>query len=159
MGDVFKDYIKKETERMAMQAEMAMFKDEYTKQTYIIVKDTPDNITRFNKEMEFHGGIPENVVVFYNEPKYYDLIIDGYQARHRIKEEKERQERIDNPEIDEDIKSIDSKDELFDFLLEEFYSNNKTLMDEFSGGTYEEDEALLDAEYDELMRLKEKYLN
>lgn len=159
MENVFKDYIKKETERMAMQAEMAMFRDEHTKQTYIVVKDTTDNIARFNKQMEFHGGIPENVTVFYNEPEYYDLIIDGYQTRHRVKEEKERQERINNPEINEDIKDIDSKDKLFDFLLGEFYDNNRTLMDEFSSGTYEEDEALLDAEYNELVKLKEKYIN
>lgn len=132
MENVFEDYIKRETERMAMQAEMAIFKDESAEQEYILVKDDPDNIKRFNKKMEFYGGIPEHVIVFYNEPEYYDLIIDGYQTRYRIKKEKERQERLENPQIWKEVKGIESKDEFLDYLLEYWYYTNNGDIHEYS---------------------------
>ena len=132
MENVFEDYIKRETERMAMQAEMAIFKDESAEQEYILVKDEPDNIERFNKKMEFYGGIPEHVIVFYNEPEYYDLIIDGYQTRYRIKKEKERQERLENPQIWKEVRDIESKDEFLDYLLEYWYYTNNGDIHEYS---------------------------
>lgn len=132
MENVFEDYIKRETERMAMQAEMAVFKDESAEQIYIFVKDEPDNIKRFNKKMEFYGGIPEHVIVFYNEPEYYDLIIDGYQTRYRIKKEKERQERLENPQIWKEVRGIESKDEFLDYLLEYWYYTNNGDIHEYS---------------------------
>lgn len=132
MENIFEDYIKRETERMAMQAEMAVFKDESAEQIYILVKDEPDNIKRFNKKMEFYGGIPEHVIVFYNEPEYYDLIIDGYQTRYRIKKEKERQERLENPQIWKEVRGIESKDEFLDYLLEYWYYTNNGDIHEYS---------------------------
>ena len=132
MENVFEDYIKRETGRMAMQAEMAIFKDESAEQEYILVKDEPDNIERFNKKMEFYGGIPEHVIVFYNEPEYYDLIIDGYQTRYRIKKEKERQERLENPQIWKEVRDIESKDEFLDYLLEYWYYTNNGDIHEYS---------------------------
>ena len=132
MENVFEDYIKRETERMAMQAEMAIFKDESAEQEYILVKDEPDNIERFNKKMEFYGGIPEHVIVFYNEPEYYDLIIDGYQTRYRIKKEKERQERLENPQIWKEVRDIESRDEFLDYLLEYWYYTNNGDIHEYS---------------------------
>lgn len=132
MENVFEDYIKRETERMAMQVEMAMFKDESAEQEYILVKDEPDNIKRFNKKIEFYGGIPEHVTVFYNEPEYYDLIIDGYQTRYKIKKEKERQERLENPQIWKEVRGIESKDEFLDYLLEYWYYTNNGDIYEYS---------------------------
>lgn len=132
MENVFEDYIKRETERMAMQVEMAMFKDESAEQEYILVKDEPDNIKRFNKKIEFYGGIPEHVTVFYNEPEYYDLIIDGYQTRYKIKKEKERQERLENPQIWKEVRGIESKDEFLDYLLEYWYYTNNGDIHEYS---------------------------
>ena len=121
MENIFKDYIKRETERMAMQAEMAIFKDESAEQEYILVKDEPDNIKRFNKKMEFYGGIPEHVIVFYNEPEYYDLIIDGYQTRYRIKKERERQKALENPKVWQEVKDIETKEQLIEYLMDCWY--------------------------------------
>ena len=155
MGNVFEDYIKRETERMAMQAEMAIFKDESAEQEYILVKDDPDNIKRFNKKMEFYGGIPEHVIVFYNEPEYYDLIIDGYQTRYRIKKEKERQDKINNPKVD---LGINSKEELVEYLINENIKNEEVVRDEFGTEDYEVDKAELNAKRKKLNRLVDKYL-
>lgn len=153
MENVFEDYIKRETERMAMQVEMAMFKDESAEQEYILVKDEPDNIKRFNKKMEFYGGIPEHVIVFYNEPEYYDLIIDGYQARYRIKKEKERQERLENPQIWKEVKGIESKDEFLDYLLEYWYYTNNGDIHEYSED-FEIDSKELELTYSALKYMK-----
>ena len=132
MENIFKDYIKRETERMAMQAEMAMFKDESAEQTYILVKDEPDNIERFNKKMELYGGIPEYVTVFYNEPEYYDLIIDGYQTRYRIKKEKERQKALENPQIWKEVEDIETKEQLIKYLMDYWYTTNHANIWEYS---------------------------
>lgn len=132
MGNIFEDYIKRETERAAMQAEMAMFKDESVEQTYILVKDEPDNIERFNKKMELYGGIPEHVTVFYNEPEYYDLIIDGYQTRYRIKKEKERQQALENPRVWRGVEDIKTKEELIEYLVDHWYSTHNSRIWEYS---------------------------
>lgn len=132
MENVFEDYIKRETERMAMQVEMAIFKDESAEQEYILVKDNPDNIKRFNKKMEFYGGIPEHVIVFYNEPEYYDLIIDGYQTRYRIKKEKERQQALENPKVWQEVEDIETKEQLIEYLVDYWYTTNNGDIWEYS---------------------------
>ena len=142
MENIFKDYIKRETERMAMQAEMAMFKDESAEQTYILVKDEPDNIERFNKKMELYGGIPEYVTVFYNEPEYYDLIIDGYQTRYRIKKEKERQKALENPKIWKEVEDIETKEQLIKYLMDYWYTTNHANIWEYSSDLEVDDKEL-----------------
>ena len=143
MENIFKDYIKRETERMAMQAEMAIFKDESAEQEYILVKDDPDNIERFNKKMELYGGIPEYVTVFYNEPEYYDLIIDGYQTRYRIKKEKERQKALENPQIWKEVKDIGTKEQLIEYLMDYWYSTNHADIWEYSSDLEVDDKELM----------------
>lgn len=142
MENVFEDYIKRETERMAMQAEMAMFKDESAEQEYILVKDEPDNIKRFNKKMEFYGGIPEHVIVFYNEPEYYDLIIDGYQARYRIKKEKERQQALENPKVWQEVEDIETKEQLIKYLMDYWHTTNHSNIWEYSSDLEVDDKEL-----------------
>lgn len=154
--DLINDYVDGITERINTTPEMII----NSKDKWMIVKNTDENLVKLDNFLnKIEQEIPEDAKVYLNSPEEYDKILEGINLREKLKEERERQERIKNPEIDDNIKNIDSKDKLFDFLLEEFHSNNKTIMDEFSGGTYEEDEALLDAEYNELLRLKEKYLN
>ena len=142
MENIFKDYIKRETERMAMQAEMAMFKDESAEQTYILVKDEPDNVERFNKKMELYGGIPEYVTVFYNEPEYYDLIIDGYQTRYRIKKEKERQQALENPKVWQEVKDIETKEQLIEYLMDYWYKTKHGNIWEYSSDIEVDDKEL-----------------
>ena len=142
MENVFEDYIKRETERMAMQAEMAIFKDESAEQEYILVKDEPDNIKRFNKKMEFYGDIPEHVIVFYNEPEYYDLIIDGVQTRAKIKKEKERQQALKNPKVWQEVKDIETKEQLIEYLMDYWYTTNNGDIWEYSSDIQVSDKRL-----------------
>ena len=155
MENVFENYIKLETERMAMQAEMAMFKDESAEQEYILVKDEPDNIKRFNKKMEFCGGIPEHVTVFYNEPEYYDLIIDGYQARYRIKKERERQQALENPKVWQEVEDIETKEQLIEYLMDCWYTTNHANIWEYSSDLEVDDKELTETAKELDRKIKE----
>lgn len=127
--------------------------DHKNEKGWVVVKDTPENIELFNKRFK-DVEIPDSVAIYYNEPYYYDLIVDGFDTRNRIEEEKKRQERINNPEIDLDI---NSKEELIEYLVSELLSNEETLMWEYSTD-FDVSEAELKAKGKELKRLVNKYL-
>ena len=108
------DYVDGITERINTTPEMII----NSKDKWMIVKNTDENLVKLDNFLnKIEQEIPEDVKFYLNSPEEYDKILDGINLREKLKEERERQERIKNPEIDEDIKSIDSKDELFDFLL------------------------------------------
>ena len=156
-GDSMEEYIKMQTKIMNEQPEMAMFKDETADLTYILVRDTQENVEKFQNYLKKYNTdpVPDNVLIFYNEPYYYELAIDGFQARYKIKEEKERQEKINNPEVDLDI---NSKEELIEYLINEVISNEEILTHEFSTEDYEVDQAKIKAHEKELRILTNKYL-
>lgn len=154
MENVFEDYIKRETERMAMQAEMMRSNDYRYGHRFIIVKDEPKNIEKFNNLIK-DANLPDDITIYYNEPYYYDLIEDGVHTAAKIKKEKERQEKINNPEVDLDI---NSKEELIEYLINEVISNEEILIHEFSTEDYEVDQAEIKAHEKELRRLTNKYL-
>lgn len=130
-----------------------MWSDHENKKGWIVVKDTPENIELFNKRFK-DVKIPDSVIIYYNEPYYYDLIVDGFDTRNRIEEEKQRQERINNPKIDLDI---NSKEELIEYLISEVVSNEQSMIWEYSRGT-ELDEVKLKAKEKELRKLVDKFL-
>lgn len=68
-----------------------------------------------------------------------------------------REKEIKNPDINEDIKRINSKESLVDYLLEEYYRSSEIIIDEFSTDA-EVSEAKLKANYNELLKLKDKYI-
>lgn len=67
------------------------------------------------------------------------------------------EKEIKNPDINEDIKCINSKESLVDYLLKEYYRNSEILIDEFSTDA-EVSEAKLKSNYNELLKLKDKYI-
>lgn len=148
------DYINMETERMANQPEMAMFKDDTVDLIYILVRDTQENVEKFQNYLKKYNKVPDNVLIFYNESPYYELAIDGYQTRFKIKEEKERQEKINNPKVD---LNINGKHELIDFLVFNLIDKEEALIEEYSTDL-EVSEAQLKAKAKELRRLVDKYL-
>ena len=154
MGNVSEDYVKRETERIAKQPEMMRSNDYRHGHRFIIVKDEPKNIEKFNNFIK-DVNLPDDVTIYYNEPYYYDLIEDGLLTRSKIKKEKERQEKINNPEVDLDI---NSKEELIEYLINEVISNEEILIHEFSTEDYEVDQAEIKAHEKELRRLTNKYL-
>lgn len=120
---------------------------------WVVVRDTPENIVAFNKRFK-DVEIPDSVTIYYNEPYYYDLIKDGVDTRHRIKEEKERQDRINNPKVD---LGVNSKEELIEYLINEVISNEELLIHEYSTD-YDVSMAELNEKEKVLRDLANKYL-
>lgn len=131
MGNVFEDYIKTETERMARQPEMMRSNDYRYGHRFIIVKDEPKNIEKFNNLVK-DTNFPDDVTIYYNEPYYYDLIEDGVHTRAKIKKERERQERLENPRVWRGVKDIETKEELMEYLVNHWYSTNNSRIWEYS---------------------------
>lgn len=130
-----------------------MWSDTKNKKGWIVIKDTPENISLFNDKFG-HLDIPEGYKVYYNEPYYYDLIADGVDTRHKIEEERKRQEMLNNPQVN---LGINSKEELIEYLISEVISNEQSMIWEYSRDT-ELDEVKLKAKEKELRRLSDKLL-
>lgn len=111
--------------------EFMMWSDSKNKRGWIVIKDTPENIALFDDRFG-HLSIPEGYKVYHNEPYYYDLIEDGIDTRRKIKEEKERQERLENPRIWKEVEKIETKDALIEYLLDCWDLYNSTNVYEYS---------------------------
>ena len=141
MGNVFEDYIKQETERMAKQPEVMKSNDYRYGHRFIIVKDEPKNIEKFNNLIK-DAKLPDDVTIYYNEPYYYDLIEDGVHTRAKIKKERERQERLENPKVWQEVKDIETKDELVEYLMDYWYKTNHANIWEYSSDLEVDDKEL-----------------
>ena len=153
MENVFEDYIKTVTERMAKQPEMMRSNDYRHGHRFIILKDEPKNIEKFNNFIK-DINLPDDIIIYYNEPYYYDLIIDGINTRDKIEKERKRQRELEKPTVDLDI---NNKDELIDYILEELYDLEHSLVYEYSSDI-ELDEVKLNAKHAKLLELVKKYL-
>ena len=122
MGNVFEDYIKTETERMARHPEVMKSNDYRYGHRFIIVKDEPKNIEKFNNLIK-DANLPDDVTIYYNEPYYYDLIEDGLRTRAKIKKERERQQALENPKVWQEVKDIDTKERLIEYLVDHWYTS------------------------------------
>ena len=131
MGNVFEDYIKTETERMARQPEVMKSNDYRYGHRFIIVKDEPKNIEKFNNLIK-DANLPDDITIYYNEPYYYDLIEDGLHTRAKIKRERERQARLDNPRVWRGVEDIKTKEELIEYLVDHWYSTHNSRIWEYS---------------------------
>lgn len=131
MGNVFEDYIKRETERIAKQPEMMKSNDYRYGHRFIIVKDEPKNIEKFNNFIK-DINLPDDVTIYYNKPYYYDLIEDGIHTRAKIKKERERQKALENPQIWKEVKDIETKEQLVEYLMDCWYTTNHANIWEYS---------------------------
>ena len=141
MGNVFEDYIKTETERMARQPEVMKSDDDRYGHRFIIVKDEPKNIEKFNNLIK-DANLPDDVTIYYNEPYYYDLIEDGLRTRAKIKKERERQEALENPKVWQEVKDIETKEQLIEYLMDYWYTTNHANIWEYSSDLEVDDKEL-----------------
>ena len=117
------------------------------KEKWVAVLDEPENRKLFEEKYSNNNGEWEN---FYKPH-------DEFYKSLKIEIEAAREKEIKNPSINEDIKRINSKESLVDYLLKEYYHNSEILIDEFSTDA-EVSEAKLKANYNELLKLKDKYI-
>ena len=148
------DFIESEKRRM-QQTPIISFSN---KDKWIIVMNTDENIKKFNRVMEKtpQEKRPENYKVYYNNPKEYELITEGIRLRAELSEKRERERKLINPDIDENILDVKNKQDLINYFLEQRWLYEATNIDEYSEDR-EVDHAQLNAEQAELRRLISKY--
>lgn len=123
---------------------------------WIVVLDEPKNKKLFEEQLSDTKLDSEWKVYFKPHDEFWrstKIEIKRAEEKTRLKRERE----IKTPTIDEDIKHINSKESLVDYLLKEYYYNSEILIDEFSTDA-EVSEAKLKANYNELLKLKDKYI-
>ena len=141
MGSVFEDYIKTETERMARQPEMMKSNDYRYGHRFIIVRDEPKNIEKFNN-LTKDANFPDDITIYYNEPYYYDLIEDGVHTRAKIERERKRQQALENPKVWQEVKDIETKEQLIEYLMDYWYTTNHSNIWEYSSDLEVDDKEL-----------------
>lgn len=133
------------------------------KEGFIIVLKTEDNIKKFDTLIEWSKDIlydEQNPYikckVFYNDIDDYYKIWEGIYLRAEAQAERKKQELLDNPPIDEDISELSNLKELVDYLIEE--RNRYKNIVYYEDGYDEIEEALINAEHNELKRLADLFL-
>ena len=125
---------------------------------YIILYDTEDNIQKFkNITKDSNQEFLDQFKYYYNTPDDYWKIWEGIKLSSELNAERERQRKLENPPISEEIKNISNRDELIEYLLSERYAAEFDLIYE-RAMDMELDEAILNAEQEELKRLADKYI-
>lgn len=124
------------------------------KEKWVAVLDEPENRKLF--EEKYSNNNDEWKIYFKPHDEFYkSLEIEMEKAEQEVQAAREKE--IKNPDINEDIKRINSKESLVDCLLEEYYRSSEIIIDEFSTDA-EVSEAKLKANYNELLKLKDKYI-
>ena len=124
------------------------------KEKWVVVLDEPENRKLFEEKYSNNNGEWE---IFYkpHDEFYKSLKIEIEKEKKEVQATREKE--IKNPDINEDIKRINSKESLVDYLLKEYYNSSKIIIDEFSTDA-EISETKLKANYNELLQLKDKYI-
>ncbi|NUI80163.1 MULTISPECIES: hypothetical protein [Staphylococcus] len=124
------------------------------KEKWVVVLDEPENRKLF--EEKYSNNNDEWKIYFKPHDEFYkSLEIEMEKAEQEVQAAREKE--IKNPNINEDIKRINSKESLVDYLLKEYYHSSEIIIDEFSTDA-EVSEAKLNANYNELLKLKDKYI-
>lgn len=124
------------------------------KEKWVVVLDEPENKKLFEEKYSNNNGEWEIYYKPYDE-FYKSLEIEMEKAEQEVQAAREKE--IKNPDINEGIKCINSKESLVNYLLKEYYHSSEIIIDEFSTDT-EVSEAKLKANYNELLKLKDKYI-
>lgn len=144
----------RQLERLEEQPMMMINHDE----RYIILYDTEENIQKFkNYTKDANQEFLDQFKYYYNTPDDYLKIREGIELISKLNAERERQRKLENPPISEEIKNISNRDELIEYLLSERYAAEFDLLYE-RAMDMELDEAILNAEQEELKRLADKYI-
>lgn len=124
------------------------------KEKWVVVLDEPENRKLFEEKYSNNNGEWEIYYKPYDE-FYKCLEIEMEKAEQEVQAAREKE--IKNPNINEGIKRINSKESLVDYLLKEYYHSSEVIIDEYSTDA-EVSEAKLKANYNELLKLKDKYI-
>lgn len=124
---------------------------------YIIVLGTEENKKVFHEYIE-RFRLPEDANVYYYEPEDYHALAMEIEKSHNERVEREFQEELKNPKINEELKDINKLKDLVNFLIREYEFNEESNIDEYAFGKDELIlEARLEAEIKYMKKIVSKY--
>ena len=138
MENVFENYIKRETERMKETPNMIVNPTD----RWVILEESSDNIEKFYLYMSKLKISLEGVRVYYNDTETYFKISEGIKLRNELEKEKERQQALENPQIWKEIKDIETKEQLIEYLMDYWYTTNHADIWEYSSDLEVDDKEL-----------------
>lgn len=128
MGNVFEDYIKQETERMKETPDMTINPTD----RWVVLEESSDNIEKFYLYMSKRNISLEDVKIYYNDTETYFKISEGIKLRNELEKERERQEALENPKVWQEVKDIETKEQLIEYLVDHWYTTKHVNIWEYS---------------------------
>ena len=119
MENVFEDYIKRETERMKETPNMIVNPTD----RWVILEESSDNIEKFYLYMSKRNISLEDVRIYYNDTETYFKISEGIKLRNELEKERERQEALENPKVWQEVKDIETKEQLIEYLVDHWHTS------------------------------------
>ena len=128
MENVFEDYIKRETERMKETPNMIVNPTD----RWVVLEESSDNIEKFYLYMSKRNISLEDVKIYYNDTETYFKISEGIKLRNELEKERERQEALENPKVWQEVKDIETKEQLIEYLVYHWYTTKHGNIWEYS---------------------------
>ena len=128
MENVFENYIKLETERMKETPNMIVNPTD----RWVILEESSDNIEKFYLYMSKRNISLEDVRIYYNDTETYFKISEGIKLRNELEKERERQEALENPKVWQEVKDIETKEQLIEYLVDHWYTTKHGNIWEYS---------------------------
>ena len=153
MENVFEDYIKRETERMKETPDMIINPTD----RWVVLEESSDNIEKFYLYMSKRNISLEDVRIYYNDTETYFKISEGIKLRNELEKERKRQKALENPQIWEEVRGIETKEQLIKYLMDYWYTTNHSNIWEYSSD-FEVDDKELTVTAKELDRKIKEFL-
>ena len=128
MENVFEDYIKRETERMKETPNMIVNPTD----RWVILEESSDNIEKFYLYMSKRNISLEDVRIYYNDTETYFKISEGIKLRNELEKERKRQQALENPKVWQEVKEIETKEQLIEYLVDHWYTSKHGNIWEYS---------------------------
>ena len=138
MGNVFEEYIKRETERMKETPDMIINPTD----RWVVLEESSDNIEKFYLYMSKRNISLEDVRIYYNDTETYFKISEGIKLRNELEKERKRQKALENPQIWEEVRGIETKEQLIKYLMDYWYTTNHSNIWEYSSDFEVDDKEL-----------------
>ena len=151
MENVFEDYIKRETERMKETPDMIINPTD----RWVVLEESSDNIEKFYLYMSKRNISLEDVRIYYNDTETYFKISEGIKLRNELEKERKRQKALENPQIWEEVRGIETKEQLIKYLMDYWYTTNHANIWEYSSDLEVDDKRLTETAKELDKKIKE----
>ena len=151
MENVFGDYIKRETERMKETPDMIINPTD----RWVVLEESSDNIEKFYLYMSKRNISLEDVRIYYNDTETYFKISEGIKLRNELEKERERRQALENPKVWQEVKDIETKEQLIEYLMHYWYTTKHGNIWEYSSDIEVDDKELTETAKELDKKIKE----